>query len=373
MSTFVRDFDYQLEGGREVQHNGSSCILNFSLTSFSTIIFSFEKHESKSLLISSFSIHLPLGNQHLHQSGTKEAMKLFFFIALTIIFIKVEFTKGSLATGSSFNSPLKSTSRKILHYSHSVNNMAANRDKGNGDSSPSVLRELKETIQKQAKEIERLRSEIATTKKSSKSSSDSSSHGHGPPVADEDPNIYIKTPFYMLAFKRVGWLFIFLMSLSLTAIIMNGFEHIISKQIELAYFVPLLAGHGGNTGGQTVGSVLSALSTNAITTKDAFSTIRKEAMSGLTVGLILGSIIGLLSYHVGGISLHVSTVVFCTLPLLSTIAATLASTIPFLCKMVGLDPAIIAAPAMTTFVDVTGLMSYFLIANKIFSLFGLEL
>eukprot|EP00551_Chaetoceros_affinis_P001237 CAMPEP_0203654076 /NCGR_PEP_ID=MMETSP0088-20131115/34216_1 /ASSEMBLY_ACC=CAM_ASM_001087 /TAXON_ID=426623 /ORGANISM="Chaetoceros affinis, Strain CCMP159" /LENGTH=260 /DNA_ID=CAMNT_0050514219 /DNA_START=153 /DNA_END=935 /DNA_ORIENTATION=- len=255
--------------------------------------------------------------------------------------------------------------------------------KNNEDSSstPSALQELKEIIQKQAKEIEHLKSSLEATNRSSKiippapvtASSTSTTHGHGPPVADEDPNEYLLAPFYKLAFRRVGWLFVFLMSLSMTAVIMNGFEHTLSKQIELAYFVPLLAGHGGNTGGQTVGSVLSALSTNSITTKDAFRVIRKEAMSGFTVGIILGSIIALLAYHVGGISTHVSTVVFCTLPLLSTIAATLASSIPFLCKLIGLDPAIIAAPAMTTFVDVSGLLSYFLIANKIFALFGLEL
>ncbi len=239
------------------------------------------------------------------------------------------------------------------------------------ESSPSALRELKEIISKQAKEIEILKSKVEERK--SASSAIAPSHGHGPPVADEDPNVYLATPFYGLAIKRVGWLFIFLMSLSLTAIIMNGFEHTLSKQIELAYFVPLLAGHGGNTGGQTVGAVLSALSTNSVTTKDAFYVIRKEAMSGLTVGVILGTFIGLMSFHVGGISMHVSTVVFCTLPLLSTIAGTLASSIPFFCKSIGLDPAVIAAPAMTTFVDVSGLLSYFLIANKIFSLFGLEL
>lgn len=120
------------------------------------------------------------------------------------------------------------------------------------ESSPSALRELKEIIAKQAKEIETLKSSIEANKKSSVDAKSKSaaapSHGHGPPAAEEDPNMYIKTPFYGLAVKRVGWLFIFLMSLSLTAIIMNGFEHTLSKQIELAYFVPLLAGHGGNTG-----------------------------------------------------------------------------------------------------------------------------
>ncbi len=261
--------------------------------------------------------------------------------------------------------------RRPLNLSRSI--MTYDKKKNEELSSPSALRELKEIIQKQAKEIELLKSSLEAAKSTPKTGPPSSSHGHGPPTAEEDPNEYILAPFYKLAFRRVGWLFIFLMSLSLTAIIMNGFEHTLSKQIELAYFVPLLAGHGGNTGGQTVGSVLSALSTNSITTKDAFRVIRKEAMSGLTVGVILGSVIGLLAYHVGGISTHVSTVVFCTLPLLSTIAATLASSIPFLCKLIGLDPAIIAAPAMTTFVDVSGLLSYFLIANKIFALFGLEL
>ena len=71
--------------------------------------------------------------------------------------------------------------------------------------------------------------------------------------------------------------------------------------------------------------------------------------------------------------MHVSAVIVCTLPLVSTIAATLGSTIPFGCLALGLDPSVIAAPAMTSFVDVSGLMSYFLIANQVFRLFGIEL
>ena len=61
------------------------------------------------------------------------------------------------------------------------------------------------------------------------------------------------------------------------------------------------------------------------------------------------------------------------MPLVSTIASTLGSVIPFVCVLAGLDPSVIAAPAMTSIVDVTGLMSYFLIANYIFQLYGLEL
>ena len=63
-----------------------------------------------------------------------------------------------------------------------------------------------------------------------------------------------------LIINRGFWLGIFLLSLSLTSVVMSGFEHTLAEHIELAYFVPLLIGHGGNAGGQTVGTVLGGLS-----------------------------------------------------------------------------------------------------------------
>ena len=292
----------------------------------------------------------------------KPDIKLVSLIATTLILC---LSRTSVVSASSLsiprsNLPIKKTNlSRIMSFTKQ-------------DESASALKELKDTIVAQKKEIAGLKSQLKETQGTS-SAKQSQGHGHGPSVDDEDPDVYLSSPFYKVAFKRVGWLAIFLCSLSLTAVIMNGFEHTLSRQIELAYFVPLLAGHGGNTGGQAVGSVLSALSTGSVTTKDAFKIIKKEMMTGLMVGIILGSLVGPFAHFVGGISRHVSMVVFCTLPLLSTIAATLASSIPFACKAVGLDPAIIAAPAMTTFVDVTGLLSYFLIANKIFKWYGLEL
>jgi len=256
------------------------------------------------------------------------------------------------------------------------------------DESASALRELKETIKSQAAEIDALKKQLVASgggKKASAATQQQQSakkataapshgaHGGGGDVSAEELASYLERPFYAVASHRVGWLSLFLASLSLTALIMNGFEHTLSRQIELAYFVPLLAGHGGNTGGQTVGTVLSALSSGSVTLKDAPKVISKEAMSGLMVGTVLGAIVGPVAHYVMGISQHVSCVILCTLPLVSTIASTLGSTIPFVCVFLGLDPSVIAAPAMTSFVDVSGLMAYFLIANQIFHLFGLEL
>lgn len=233
-----------------------------------------------------------------------------------------------------------------------------------------MLLELKETIRMQAAEINSLRKEL---KGPAKAPAVGHGHGAGGDASADELSVYLTTPFYAVAKKRVGWLGLFLISLSLTALIMNGFEHTLSRQIELAYFVPLLAGHGGNTGGQTVGTVLSALSAGAVELKDAPRVISKEAMSGLTVGSLLGCAVGPIAHYIMGISVHVSTVIFFTIPLVSLIAATLGSTIPFVCIAFGLDPSVIASPAMTSFVDVSGLLSYFLIANQIFAFYGLKL
>jgi cation transporter-like permease len=246
----------------------------------------------------------------------------------------------------------------------------------NGEESSIALNELKDTIRRQAAEITSLKQQVQrSTKKEMTDVGVSSAHGHGGGgnLAADELAQYLHRPFYHIASQRVGWLGLFMVSLSLTALIMSGFEHILSQQVELAFFVPFLAGHGGNTGGQAVGTVLSALSAGVISLKDAPRIIAKEAISGFSMGIVLGSIVGPIAHYVMGISPHVSTVIWCTLPLVSTIAATLGSTIPFVCLVLGLNPSVIAAPAMTSLVDVSGLMSYFLIASRIFSMFGIKL
>ena len=109
----------------------------------------------------------------------------------------------------------------------------------------SALSELKDTIRKQKAEIESLKKQLKGRKASSQSHG---AHGGGGEESMDDLQIYLSRPFYEIASTRVGWLSLFLVSLSMTALIMNGFEKTLERQLELAYFVPLLAGHGGNTG-----------------------------------------------------------------------------------------------------------------------------
>ena len=243
----------------------------------------------------------------------------------------------------------------------------------NTHNSASALGELKETIRSQKKEIEQLKSQLAKAVKPKKSAGHGHGHGGGEELTVEEVARYINDPFYRVGFQRVGWLGIFLGSLSATALIMNVFEETLEKHIELALFVPLLAGHGGNTGGQTVGTILSALSAGTVKVSDAPKVIWKECMAGILSGSILGGLVAPVAYSLLGVSFHVAVVLFFTLPLVSMIASTLGAIIPFVCVLVSLDPSVIAAPAMTSLVDVAGLMGYFMIANYIFKLYGLEL
>lgn len=119
-----------------------------------------------------------------------------------------------------------------------------------------------------------------------------------------------------LILERGGWLAVFLISLSLTSVVMSEFEHTLAEHIELSYFVPLLIGHGGNAGGQTVGTVLGALSAGDVHLADWPRVVLKECLAGLGAGTITcGAMLPLL--HVMKISKHVSTVVLITLPVLT--------------------------------------------------------
>lgn len=277
-----------------------------------------------------------------------------------IPFVQLIFLASVLVVGAETNKPTA-----IFKRTETLYNMPKSNDSG-------VLGELKETIRLQKNEIEKLQQQLNQQDKSKAVNSVGHGGHGGGEVSEEDISKYLQEPFYAMSLRRVGWLGIFLGSLSFTAVIMNNFEHTLSKHIELSYFVPLLAGHGGNTGGQTVGTVLSALSAGVIQRKDAGKVVMKESLSGIMSGCILGLIVSPIVYKFMGISFHVTTVLFFTMPLLSTIAATLGAIIPFICISFGMDPSVIAAPAMTSLVDVSGLLSYFLIANKIFKWYGLD-
>jgi magnesium transporter len=183
----------------------------------------------------------------------------------------------------------------------------------------------------------------------------------------EEP--YMTVPFFKLMQKRAGWLTVLFMGEMLTASAMGYFEDEISRAVVLALFIPLIISSGGNSGSQASTLIIRALALGEVTLSDWWHIMRREILSGL----FLGSILGLIGF------IRVATwTLFTDLygPHWMLVALTVAfslvgvvlwgtlsgSMLPLLLKRAGTDPAVSSAPFVATLVDVTGLVIYFSIA-----------
>jgi magnesium transporter len=187
------------------------------------------------------------------------------------------------------------------------------------------------------------------------------------PGALDKPYMQVALP--LMIRKRAGWLVILFLGEMLTATAMGFFEKEIERAVVLALFVPLIISSGGNSGSQASTLVIRALALGEVTLADWWRVMRREVLSGLGLGLILGAI-GFLRITIwSGFSKiygpHWMLVAFTVgLALIGIVLwGTLAgSMLPFLLRRLGFDPATSSAPFVATLVDVTGLVIYFSVA-----------
>lgn len=181
---------------------------------------------------------------------------------------------------------------------------------------------------------------------------------------------YVKTGFFTLTRKRATWLVILFLGEMLTATAMGHFEEEISKAVVLALFVPLIISSGGNSGSQAATLIIRALALKELTLKDWWFVMRREILSGFTLGVILGSI-GLLRitlwqhlhwFDYGEHWLLIGITIFFSLIGIVLWGTLSGSMIPIILKKCKIDPATSSAPFVATLVDVTGLIIYFTIA-----------
>lgn len=186
---------------------------------------------------------------------------------------------------------------------------------------------------------------------------------------------YLEMPIFRLFKKRIVWLVVLFLGEMLTATAMAYFEDEIAKAVVLALFVPLIISSGGNTGSQASTLIIQAMAVGEITITDWWKVMKREIISGILLGTVLG-IIGFLRiaiwhtifpdlYGIHWIGLGF-TVGFTLLGVV--LWGTLAgSMLPMILKRLGADPAVSSAPFVATLVDVTGLVIYFSIAYLILS------
>jgi cation transporter-like permease len=175
---------------------------------------------------------------------------------------------------------------------------------------------------------------------------------------------YGKQSIFEIARSRTGWLVAFCAGLLLAALVVEQFEDVLERHVELSFFVPLIMGHGGNTGSQSVTTVIRALALRQVhAQRDAARVVLKEAGAGAMMGALLGIAILAFSFAWPGISPGVGAVVAVALPLVSLVANGLGALLTCTADRLRLDPAVTAVPFMTTLVDSLGLVIYFFLAR----------
>jgi magnesium transporter len=183
--------------------------------------------------------------------------------------------------------------------------------------------------------------------------------------AFEEP--YLDIPILKLFKKRVGWLIILFLGELLTASVMRYFEDEIAKAVVLALFVPLIISSGGNSGSQASTLIIQAMAVGEITIADWWRVMRREIISGLLLGTVLGLIgfFRIAVWHSFMPAVYADawmgvgfTVGFALLGVVLWGTLT-GSMLPLVLKRLGFDPAVSSAPFVATLVDVTGLVIYF--------------
>jgi magnesium transporter len=181
---------------------------------------------------------------------------------------------------------------------------------------------------------------------------------------------YPTIPLLRMVKKRATWLIILFLGEMLTATAMQGYNGEIEKAAILAMFLPLIISSGGNSGSQATTLVIRAMALGELALRDWWQVVRKELMSGISLGLILGAI-GFLrialwqSLHIFDYGPHhwlVAITVGIALIGVVLWGCLAGSMLPFLLRRCGLDPATSSAPFVATLVDVTGLLIYFNVA-----------
>ncbi|TGE20483.1 magnesium transporter [Hymenobacter aquaticus] len=185
----------------------------------------------------------------------------------------------------------------------------------------------------------------------------------------DEPYLTIALP--KMIQKRAGWLVVLFLGEMLTATAMGFFEGEIEKAVVLALFVPLIISSGGNAGSQATSLIIRAMSLGEFTLGEWWKVMRREIISGLSLGSILGSV-GFLRIllwemikpgYYGPHWVLIGLTVGFSLVGIVLWGSLAGSMLPLLLRRLGFDPATSSAPFVATLVDVTGLVIYFSVAT----------
>ena len=184
---------------------------------------------------------------------------------------------------------------------------------------------------------------------------------------DEMDQPYFTMPVFRVLRSRFGWLLLLMLAYTLTDAVMRLFDQQLSAVVALTFYIPLLIGTGGNAGAQTVSTIIRGLAVQDIRFRDIFRVFQRELVSGFILGLALSFVVAGRSYLSDG-DMRLSLVVATAIIAICTWANVMGAIIPMIAKRLGLDPALVSAPLISTLVDATGMFIYLSIATLVLGL-----
>ena len=189
-------------------------------------------------------------------------------------------------------------------------------------------------------------------------------------MAGVSPNedSYFGTSVFRHAKNRSLWLMLLMLSATVTGEILGFYEEAMAVMPVLITFIPMLMGTGGNCGSQSSTLVIRGLAVGEIQFKDIFRVIFKEIRVALVVSVLLAVVNGIRIYIMYGQNITLAIALGITMMAVVVMAKCIGCTLPLLAKKLGLDPAIMAAPLITTILDTCTILVYFNIVTAIFHL-----
>ncbi len=179
---------------------------------------------------------------------------------------------------------------------------------------------------------------------------------------------YMRTGVFGLYRARIPWLLLLMVSATFTGMIIRSYESALAANAVLTAFLPMLMDTGGNSGSQASITIIRGLSLGEIEFGDILKVIFKEVRVAGLCGLTLAAVSFLKLICIDRVGAAVAAVVSLTLFATVLMAKIIGCTLPMVSKKIGLDPAVMSAPFITTIVDALSLAVYFVIASALLKL-----
>ncbi len=173
---------------------------------------------------------------------------------------------------------------------------------------------------------------------------------------------YFNTSVFSHAKSRIGWLLVLMLSATVSGFIINHYQESFKLYPLLVSFIPMLSGTGGNCGSQSATLMIRGLSLDEIKFKDIFRVIFKEFRIAILVSIILAIVNGIRIFIQYG-DIQMSIIIAVSLVAVVVISKFIGCTLPLVAEHIHLDPALMAAPLISTIVDICSTLLYFKIAT----------